>query len=67
MRFVVVHCTNGKCSQRVWVPEKRLGSRGTCPICGQLMEAPSEVHDEEFRFLAVLEPEGTHAAAGKIH
>jgi hypothetical protein len=47
MRFAVIHCRNPQCGQHVWVPEEKLGSRGKCPDCGQLIVTPSFVPSDE--------------------
>jgi hypothetical protein len=47
MRFAVIHCRNPECGQHIWVPERKLGSRGRCPECGLLLTTPQFVPDDE--------------------
>jgi hypothetical protein len=47
MRFAVIHCRNSECGQHVWVPRGKIGSRGRCPHCGQLLTTPSFVPEDE--------------------
>lgn len=47
MRYAVIHCRNLECGQHIWVPEPKLGSRGRCPECGQLLETPAFVPPDE--------------------
>ena len=48
MRFAVIHCRNPECGQHIWVPERKLGSRGRCPECGHELVTPVFVPDDEF-------------------
>ena len=47
MRFAVIHCRNTECGQHVWVPERKLGTRGRCPECGQVLDTPGFVPADE--------------------
>ena len=47
MRFAVIHCRNPECGQHIWVPERKLGSRGRCPECGQVLVTPAFVPADE--------------------
>ena len=47
MQFVILHCRNSECGQRIWVPQYKLGSRGKCPECGHLVETPDYVPPDE--------------------
>lgn len=47
MRFAVIHCRNPECGQHIWVPERKLGSRGRCPECGQVLVTPDSVPEDE--------------------
>ena len=49
MRFAVIHCRNPRCLLKVWVPTKMLGARGRCPKCGQPLQAPAFVPEEELQ------------------
>ena len=42
MLFAILHCRNPECAQRIWVPSHKLGTRGRCPLCGELLYAMSE-------------------------
>jgi hypothetical protein len=48
MRFTVYHCHNSACGHRVWVPITKLGTRGKCPECGNVMLIPADLPPEQF-------------------
>ncbi len=48
MRFTVYHCHNPACGHRVWVPIDKLGLRGKCPECGNIMKIPADVPEDQF-------------------
>jgi hypothetical protein len=48
MRFTIFHCHNPACGHKVWVPEDRLGTRGRCPECGNVLNIPAWVSPEQF-------------------
>jgi len=48
MRFTVYHCHNQSCGHRVWVPINKLGTRGKCPECGNIMTIPDDIPAEQF-------------------
>jgi len=48
MRYTLYHCHNPACGHRMWVPITSLGMRGKCPECGQVLEIPEHVPEEQF-------------------
>jgi len=48
MRFTVFHCHNPACGHRVWIPVNKLGTRGRCPECGNVLTIPAFLPPDQF-------------------
>jgi hypothetical protein len=41
MRYLILHCRH--CTQRLWVPETKIGATGRCPDCGATVKVPADL------------------------
>jgi hypothetical protein len=48
MRYTFFHCHNPACGHRLWVPITKRGTRGHCPQCGNTLEIPEDIPEDQF-------------------